>query len=72
MFCEIKLWKNYHCRYKPDYQTTLDPLISRTSTLTNLRNRIANGINHIRQDDDLSEQKSRASSFTLSGTQTTL
>jgi len=62
---QIKLWKNYYCRYIPDYQSTLDSVSNRNSTLINLRNRFI----PIQQDDESSQQRSRASSSILFGTQ---
>ncbi len=45
---------------------------SRTSTLLNFGNKLTNESNHLRPNEQLSQDQSRLSSFTLSGSQTTL
>jgi hypothetical protein len=49
-----------------------DSASTRTSTLLNPRNKFPNESNHIRPDEQLSQDQSRLSSFIYSSTQTTL
>jgi len=67
----IKLWRNYYCRYLPDYQQTPDSKSIRSSTLLNLRNRLPTDLLLRRPSNaDTSPVQSRSTSFIVSGSQT--
>ncbi|CAF0884676.1 unnamed protein product, partial [Didymodactylos carnosus] len=70
---QIKLWKNYYCRYVPGFKSNLDAVSQRYSTLFSLRKKLTDELNALRQDDEIQAAHNRTSSSMLmsSGTSST-